>query len=275
MAENHHFVGLNEEDFIKEALNIVSKAKEKNIVLRIMGGLAVRLHIKDDPLAVLVYKKRFDNSTNVFADLDLVGYRKQRGDIEKMFVQLQYQPDRMINPLFGDRRLIFYHPKGYFHIDVFLDKLEFSHDVFFYDKQGIRRLEISFPAITPTDIILGKLQIHQINKKDLIDLIALFAKKNIASSDEDDSINGSYIAKILSQDWGFWYEATNNLNMVKYIAKDMLAKGDIQETMYDKTLQQIGCLLQFIEKEPKTKDWIKRSQVGTKKPWYREVSDIF
>jgi hypothetical protein len=275
MAENHHFVGLNEEDFIKEALNIVSKAKEKNIVLRIIGGLAVRLHIKDDPLAVLVYKKRFGNSTNVFADLDLVGYRKQRGDIEKMFVQLQYQPDRMINPLFGDRRLIFYHPKGYFHIDVFLDKLEFSHDVIFYDKQGKRRLEISFPAITPTDIILEKLQIHQINKKDLIDLIALFAKKNITSSDGDDSINGSYIAKILSQDWGFWYEATNNLNMVKYIAKDMLAKGDIQETMYDGTLQKIGCLLQFIEKEPKTKDWIKRSQVGTKKPWYREVSDIF
>ena len=240
-----------------------------------MGGLAVRLHIKDDPLAVLVYKKRFDNSTNVFADLDLVGYRKQRGDIEKMFVQLQYQPDRMINPLFGDRRLIFYHPKGYFHIDVFLDKCEFSHDVIFYDKQGIRRLEISFPAITPTDIILGKLQIHQINKKDLIDLIALFAKKNITSSDEDDSINGSYIAKILSQDWGFWYEATNNLNMVKYVAKDMLTKGDIQETMYDKVLQKIGCLLQFIEKEQKTKDWIKRSQVGTKKPWYREVSDIF
>jgi len=275
MAENHHFVGLNEEDFIKEALNIVSKAKEKNIVLRIIGGLAVRLHIKDDPLAVLVYKKRFDNSTNVFADLDLVGYRKQRGDIEKMFVQLQYQPDRMINPLFGDRRLIFYHPKGYFYIDVFLDKLEFSHDVIFYDKQGNRRLEFSFPAITPTDIVLEKLQIHQINKKDLIDLIALFANKNIASADEGSSINGSYIAKILSQDWGFWYEATNNLNMVKYVAKDMLVKGDIQETMYDKTLQKIGCLLQFIEKEPKTKDWIKRSQVGTKKPWYREVSDIF
>jgi hypothetical protein len=275
MAESNHFVGLNEEDFIKEALNIVSKAKEKNVVLRIAGGLAVRLHIKDDPLAILVYKKRFDNSTNVFADLDLVGYRKQRGDIEKMFVQMQYQPDRMINPLFGDRRLIFYHPKGYFHVDVFLDKLEFSHDVIFYDKQGIRRLELSFPAITPTDIVLGKLQIHQINKKDLIDLIALFANKNITSSDENDSINGSYIAKILSQDWGFWYESTNNLNMVKYIAKDMLTKGEIQETMYDKTLQKIDCLLQFIEKEPKTKDWIKRSQVGTRKPWYREVSDIF
>lgn len=275
MAENQHFVGLNEEDFIKEALNIVSKAKEKNIVLRIIGGLAVRLHIKDDPLAVLVYKRRFDNSMNVFADLDLVGYRKQRGDIEKMFVQLQYQPDRMINPLFGDRRLIFYHPKGYFHIDVFLDKLEFSHDIIFYDKQDKRRLEFSFPAITPTDIVLEKLQIHQINKKDLIDLIALFANKSITSSDEDGSINGSYIAKILSQDWGFWYDATNNLSMVNYVAKDMLAKGDIQETMYDKMLQKIGCLQQLIEKEPKTKDWIKRSQIGTKKPWYREVSDIF
>lgn len=274
MAESNHFVGLNEEDFIKEALNIVSKAKEKNVVLRIAGGLGVRLHIKDDPLAILVYKKRFENSANVFADLDLVGYRKQRGDIEKIFVQMQYQPDRMINPLFGDRRLIFYHPKDYFHVDVFLDKLEFSHDVIFYDKQGIRRLELSFPAITPTDIVLGKLQIHQINKKDLIDLIALFANKNITSSDENDSINGLYIAKILSQDWGFWYEATNNLNSVKYIAKDMLTKGDIQGTMYDATLQKIDSLLQFIEKEPKTKDWIKRSQVGTKKPWFKEVSDL-
>lgn len=140
--------------------------------------------------------------------MDLIGYGKQRGSIEKFFNDLQYQPDRIINRIFGDRRLIFYHPKDYFMVDIFLNKLEFSHDIYFGEKPGKGRLELSYPAITPTDIVLEKLQIHKINRKDLIDLAALFLVKNVNS--DPLSINGLYIVKILSQDWDFWYDATNN-----------------------------------------------------------------
>ena len=271
--QNPHFIGLNEEEFIKEALNLVSKAKEKNIVLRVIGSLAVRLYTENDPLTISIHKKRFDNPETVFTDLDLIGYGKQRGSIERFFEDMQYQADRMINRLFGDRRLIFYHPKGYFSTDIFLNKLDFSHMILFGEKPGQGRLELSFPAITPTDIILEKLQIHQINKKDLVDLIVLFSIKEVSSDEK--AINGSYIAKILSQDWGFWYDATNNLQAVKHISKEMSEKGDIPEVTHSKMLEHVEGLLQAIEKEPKTKDWIKRSQVGTKKPWFKEVSDIF
>jgi hypothetical protein len=272
-VQNPHFIGLGENEFIKEALDIVSKAKEKGIVLRVIGSLAIRLYAGEDQVAISIHKKRFDDPEHVFTDLDLVGYGKQRGSIEKFFAELQYQPDRMINRLFGDRRMIYYHPKGYFSIDIFINKLEFSHDVRFGEKPGEGRLELSYPAITPTDIVLEKLQIHQINKKDIVDLIVLFSLKEVGNDEK--SINGSYIAKILAQDWGFWYDATNNLQSVKQISKDMLEKQNATEAIVKTVIERVDNLLQVIEKEPKTKDWIKRSQVGVKKPWYREVSDIF
>ncbi len=273
MVASAHFIGLSEEEFINEALKIVSKAKEKDIILRILGSLAVHLYVSNDPRALALHRKRFGDSTHVFTDLDLVGYGKQRGSIEKFFNGLQYQPDRIVNCIFGDRRLIFYHPKGYFTVDVFLNKLEFSHDVYFGDKPGKGRLELTYPAITPTDVVLEKLQIHKINRKDLIDLAALFLVKDINS--EPLSIDGSYIAKILAQDWGFWYDATNNLNALKYVVKELYDSKELQEDIYSKIINRINLLLTIIDKEPKSKDWIKRSQLGTKKPWYREVEDLF
>ena len=37
--------------------------------------------------------------------------------------------------------------------------------------------------------------------------------------------------------------------------------------------QDADALLQAIEQAPKSNRWKKRAQVGTRKPWYREVSD--
>ncbi len=269
---NSHFITLGEDEFINEALNIVSKAEEKGIILRILGSLAVRLYISGNQQALLLHRRRLNAPEQVFTDLDLIGYGKQRGSIEKFFNDLQYQPDRIVNRIFGDRRLIFYHPKGYFMVDIFLNKLEFSHDIYFGEKPGKGRLELSYPAITPTDIVLEKLQIHKINRKDLIDLAAIFLVKDVNS--DPLSINGSYIAKILSQDWGFWYDATNNLNKLKSIVKELFELKELQEE-YSKIIQKVDSLLSMIEKEPKSKDWLKRSQIGTKKPWYREVEDLF
>lgn len=32
-------------------------------------------------------------------------------------------------------------------------------------------------------------------------------------------------------------------------------------------------ILQYVENEPKSSKWKRRAKVGTKKPWYNEVSD--
>src|SRR3989441_12834347 len=103
-----------------------------------------------------------------------MGYASQGRSISRVFDDLGFRPDDMINGFFGDRRLVYYKGKNRVHVDVFLDKLEFSHDVLFGKKPGNARLQLDSPTISLTDMVLEKLQPHQIGRKDPVDLIVQF-----------------------------------------------------------------------------------------------------
>jgi len=176
--------------------------------------------------------------------------------------------------MFGHKRRIYYHPQNKYHVDIFLNKLEFSHTVDFGEKPGSGRLELDSPTITAVDIVLEKLQIHEINKKDLIDLIALFIVHDVHDQFGKNGVDGSYVAKILSDEWGFWYDATENLNKVRLLAEELSAKGKLETDHHQTVLQRTDKLLDLIANTPKTKNWEKRAKTGTKKPWYREVEEV-
>jgi len=265
-------ISLFDKILIENAIIIVNKAKENNLILRILGALGVYINISDNETYVQKLKLlgRLENEEKLFTDIDLIGYSKQRKNIRKFFEEiLKFKSDFYINRLFGDKRLIFYDENNKLKIDVFLDKLEFSHDIILKD-----RLELNFPTITIEDLILEKLQIHKINKKDLVDLSLLFLKYKVIDRQETNYINGKYIAKILSEDWGFWYDAINNLNKVKNFVKKYTEDGKFSEEERKKIFQEIDTLIYIIEKTPKTKKWLERSKVGTSKQWYREVEEI-
>jgi hypothetical protein len=271
-----HFVEMSEEEFLKEALGIVEKAQNRGVYLRILGALAVYIHSLDKPECINAFKslERLGEGKPIFTDLDLIGYSKQQKEITKLFEELKFQPDRMINVLFAGKRLIFYHPQGKYHVDVFLNKLEFSHDVNFGDKPGSGRLELDYPTITLADIVLEKLQIHYINLKDLIDLIILFMGHEVDEKGGKDVIDGGYIAKILSDDWGFWYDATTNLEKTKTLAKTLREKGKLSDEHMRIIMERIDKLRRIIDATQKTKNWQKRAKIGTSKPWYREVEEL-
>ena len=258
---------LPDELFIEDAVRIVEEAEKLGIILRVIGALAIRIHSMD--YAWLHNKLGRLESGQTFSDIDFMCYGKHRGKLKKFFEGLGYIPDRYIITLFGDKRHIYYHPKGYYHIDVFFDKLEFSHDVNF---KG--RLELDKPTISLADLVLEKLQIHAINEKDIKDLIVLFRAHELGDKDENEIINAKYIAEVLADDWGFWYDATQNLDKLK----KMLVKYANEELVDSETLNnvmnKVDRLLQFIEEEPKTKRWMKRAKTGTKKIWYRPVEDL-
>jgi hypothetical protein len=263
-------------EFISEAYRIVEEASARNIHLRILGALAVYIHIKDDHYCIDLLNKigRLDEKT-LFTDLDLIGYSCQRKEVAKLMKNLGYIPDRMINSMFGNKRMIFYHPNNYYHVDIFYDKLEFSHDVIFGSDPINGRLKLDYPTISLTDLVLEKLQINKINKKDLVDLLLIFLSHDISTNDnEKEFINASYIADILSDDWGFWYDATNNLNNLKNFATEIFSTYQVDENYVKKFNERINALLKIIEERPKTKKWIKRSKDGTNKIWYREVEEI-
>ena len=149
-------------------------------------------------------------------------------------------------------------------IDVFFDRLNYNHPIYYKN-----RLEIHPYCVSLTDLLLQKLQIVQINDKDLKDAMLLLLAGNIGDGDKD-SVNAKYVAKLMSDDWGFYYTSTQNLGKVKAAVDAVQALSEDQRAVIR---AQADRLIEAIEAAPKSGRWKGRAKVGTKKPWYNEVTD--
>src|SRR5947208_94579 len=109
-------------------------------------------------------------------------------------------------------RLVFCHPTTGLHIDVFLDQLEFSHTISWNG-----RLEMDRETIPLAELLLEKMQIFEINEKDLVDTLMLLIEHPLDSTDGE-SINIDQVARLLARDWGFWRTETMNLEKVAQFA---------------------------------------------------------
>jgi len=247
--------------FIQEALRIINTAQNQNIVMRLMGGFAIRLHCpKFDYLYDRLQRKPA-------LDLDLITYSRFRPQIKKLFVGLGYAPMASMALMFatGRNRQVYTDEAHNRSVDVFFERLEMCHVIDFKN-----RLELDSPTIALADLLLQKAQIVKINEKDIKDIIILLREHEVAHT-EKETVNASYIAKLVSNDWGFWFTLTVNLSKVK----EFLNKYEvlIQTDRLDVT-SKIGKLLKAIENEPKTIKWKMRSKIGTSKRWYTEVEEL-
>lgn len=270
------FVQMSENDFLNIAKDIVEQAKENGVILRILGALAVYIHTEEPDIRNLFYTlERLGVGKPLFTDLDTVAYSRQQPLVKKFFEStLKFKPNIYINTLFAYKRNIFEHPEGLFAVDIFYDRLEFSHNVEFGNAPGKGRLEIDYPTISLADIVLEKLQIHKINRKDIVDLIILFLQHNIEEIQKDQVIDGGYIAKVLADDWGFYYDAIVNLEKVRDFANNFESEGKLSESQLKEINSKIDYLKEIIEKTPKTRNFQNRARKGTSIPWYRDVEEV-
>ena len=278
MPNDPAFVALGDDDFLREARRIVDAADAHGTSLRILGSLGIFAHSMHAPESIAFLRRvgRIREGTPLFTDLDLMGYASQARSISNVFKDLGFKPDDMINGFFGDRRLIYYEGSNRFHVDIFLDKLEFSHDVLFGKKPGNGRLELDSPTISLTDLVLEKLQIHKIGRKDLVDLAVLFLGHDVTSTANGNRevVDAGHIATILSDDWGFWYESTQNLEKTKQLVRGFASEGRIAADLVARIESRIGALEQALQSVPKGRHWTKRAKAGTSKPWFREVEEV-
>jgi len=270
---------LDDEQMIQHALEIIETAEKHKVYLRLLGAMAVRMHIEDTE-----FMKHHDqisrlglNEEKKYTDIDYVAYSKQTKGVRRVFEkELGYEVDRMMLQYLRDRgRLIYYEPNGTYHVDVFFDKLEFSHKVHFGKDPKKGRLHLDYPTIPLADIVLQKVQIHHINEKDIKDLVVLLRSHELAENDEKEKINVKYIAEVLADDWGFWKDATENFRKVKgyteiYNKEQSLITGEDAQDVVQKVDKTLG----VIETEPKTKNWNKRDKKGEHKQWWRDVEEI-
>lgn len=247
-----------EKQFIEEALSIVKAGAERGIILRLMGAIAVKLHCPDSSHIL-------EGMERSLTDIDLMSYGKFNPKMKGLFTELGYTPNERIIAFYGRDRHIYDNPDKGWHVDVFFDELKMCHNISFR-----RRLELDYPTITPTDILLEKLQIVKINPKDVKDTIVLVREHPVGEG-EKDSIDGPHICGLLSGDWGFCYTVTENLKKIKSFLPEFAVLTEEDRTNVGGKIQS---LLEEIEKVPKSLKWKLRAKVGPKRKWYSEVEEV-
>jgi len=264
----------SDQKIMGDALKIVNEGAKLKVNLRLLGALAIRIHCEE--FSELHRKlKRLGSEDRVFTDIDLIGYSKERNKVRMLMEDVfgfRYSDQFML--MHGKERLLYFHPEGLYHVDIFFDKLKFSHDIYFGSSQDKGRLSLDFPTISLADLLLEKLQIHEINEKDIKDIIVLLRAHDISVEDQKEAINAKYIAKVLADDWGFWYDAKMNLDKVRFYMGKYLEDGILSKMDFEDVCGKLEKLINFIDGEPKTKNWKKREKIGTNKKWWRPVEEI-
>ena len=240
-------------DLIQEADRILSEARNREIVLRLIGGLAIKYHCPSSSRSSL---------RREYPDIDLMGLSNQAKRIKTLFADLSYKPRDIFNRLYGHKRLIFHDLENMRRIDLFLDFFQMCHKFNFRNRLSLDKL-----TLTPSDLLVMKLQIVQENEKDLRDMITLLLDHEVADSEAAERINVGYIARLCAEDWGIYRTFTQNLNQLRLSLDSYELDGEEKEAI--KT--RLSILADRIEKEPKSMKWKLRARVGDRASWYEEV----
>jgi len=258
------------EDPLAEALRIVDVATARGLLLRLMGGMAVRAHAPD-----WTHRTRRRE-----VDLDFATRGKDRAAVFKLLEAEGYTPDKRHNALFGGAQGYFVDEARSRPVDVLVDKLVMCHQIEFSN-----RLDASTPTLPLAELLLSKLQIVKINRKDVLDALILLAEHPLAADDgARDSSQGQgaislpRILSYTSSDWGWWRTVTGNLDKLEqFLATDFrpedLDIGDGRTARLDPGAQVRG-LRAAIDEAPKSTRWKLRSRVGERSKWYEEPEEV-
>jgi hypothetical protein len=252
------------EVFLDEGRRLVDEASKRRIPLRLLGGVAIRIHCSEfmDFAKKLV---RLGEGRQEYTDLDFMSLMKfRKNQMKEFFDEMGYEKRPTTMSTAATQRHIYFHPNGWFSVDVFFDKLLAANHPL--DFRG--RLELDSPTVTPTDLLLEKVQIVFPDEKDVKDMILLLHAHELALQEEKNQINAGFMAAKLASDWGFWYTVTTNLKGLKQYASDT---QNLTEKEKQGLASKIDKLLKTIDDKPKSAGWRMRSVMGARRKWYKPV----
>ncbi len=238
-----------EKDAKLEVERIIQAGEDEGVRLRVLGGLAVYLAC---PSAVTHHHLK-----RVYADIDLVGLGKDGPLLGKFFTKLGYEPDQRFNALHGQSRMIFYNPQDGSHVDIFLDRFQMCH------KLNLKnRLLGGYLTLTLIDLLITKIQIVEINEKDLRDILSILLDHE-PGHESPNCLDLDYLIGLTSQDWGLYTTSSDNFVKVRTHLPEYL-----DETESEIVTKRIDQIVQSMQSAPKSLRWKARAKIGRHLPWY-------
>lgn len=242
-----------------EARALVAGAAEEGLTLRVVGSAGIRLHCQRCAAGMDAVGRRAK-------DVDLACRARDRRGVRALLEARGYEPDRDLLVATEGTRLSFSHPDRGIEIDLFVERLEFCHTIELGD-----RLERHPVTLASEDLLLSKLQVHDVTTNDLIDAALLLGVHGVGN-DDPDSLDGRYVAQVLSQDWGFHRSATENLDQVERSAISGILAGADPE-LAERVSQRAAELRAAITAARKSLAWRMRARVGERLQWWEDVNE--
>jgi len=249
-------------DPLAEGLRLVAMAQGQGLQVRLMGGLAFHARCRD--WTALIDRSR--------RDIDLATRAKDRKALSSLMGAEGYTADKQYNALYGHKQLYFVDEARQRPVDVLVDQFEMCHRFEFAN-----RLSITDVTLPPAELLLSKLQVVKINRKDVLDALALLSEHPLADGDEAGAaISLGRITSLTSSDWGWWRTISGNLDKLGAIADGHLQPGELEfgrAPRYE-TSAQIAKLRAAIDAAPKSTKWKLRARIGDKVSWYQEPEEV-
>jgi hypothetical protein len=242
------------EDIVSEGERLLGIASGQGVPLRLLGGVAVRLKAPEVPASL----------TREYKDIDFAVTKKGGGAADKLLREAGYEPHVAFNAMHARERGLYYDESNGRQVDLFIEAFRMCHEI----PLG-KRLEVETQTVPLAELMLTKLQIIEVNEKDIRDTVLLFHGHPIADHD-DGAINGAQIAKLCADDWGLWRTITANVDRCRSHVGDYELSAEDRQRI----ASRFDELLQRIEDEPKSRGWRRRAKVGDKKIWYELPEEV-
>jgi hypothetical protein len=244
-----------EPDMVAAGRSVVAAAAAHSVPVRLIGGVAIWLRASPAARAAL---------GRSYPDIDLVAHKKQSRKLRTVLEEAGFEPERVFNATHGARRLLYHGPAGW-QVDIFLDTFEMSHTL----DLGTR-LEAEPETLAAAELLLTKLQIAEVNAKDLSDTAMLLWDHAVGSADGPGMLNLAPVAARCATDWGLYTTVTDNLAACAELL------GSLVPVVADRSriAGRIAAISDALAAAPKSLSWQLRAKVGRRKRWYELPEEV-
>jgi len=240
---------------LDEARRLASAALEQDVPIRLVGGLAVRIRVDE---------AFHPGLSREYKDIDFVTLKGRNKQVAAFIEGMGYEPQPQFNAMNGHERLLFFDLGNERQLDVFVGAFRMCHEI-----PITNRITLDPTTLPLAELLLTKLQIVNLNEKDLRDVIAILHHHEIADHDGD-TINADRVARLCAEDWGLWRTCKMNVERVH----DGIEGYDIAQSEREVVEERLDRLWERIQAEPKTRGWRLRDRIGDRRRWYDEPEEV-
>ena len=246
---------------VAAAAELVTSATSEGLAPRVVGSTGIHMHCERAA-------RLLEGVRPTGKDIDVIVQSRERKRLCRLLENLGYTVDRDLLVAMEGMRYCYHHPSTHVDVDVFVDRMEFCHTI---DLTG--RLNLHPITIPIEDLLLQKLQVHELTRNDVLDASVLLATHEVQeAATSPEQIDGRYIGHLLARDWGFHHTAMANMREIDRTLERDQPDG-LGAAGAETARARLSSLRAAIDGTAKSRSWRLRARVGERMQWWEDVDD--